>query len=57
MSEVSAPDVSLLGTIDRLAHLLPAQGPISIFIHPRHIAKQLGSRWRRIHSRHWSIQQ
>ena len=33
MSEVSAPDVSLLGTIDRLAHLLPAQGPISIFIH------------------------
>jgi uncharacterized protein YbcC (UPF0753/DUF2309 family) len=27
------PDNSLVRTIDRLAHLLPAQGPISIFIH------------------------
>jgi uncharacterized protein YbcC (UPF0753/DUF2309 family) len=30
---VNSPDHSLLRTIDRLAHLLPAQGPISIFIH------------------------
>jgi uncharacterized protein YbcC (UPF0753/DUF2309 family) len=28
-----APDDSLTRVIDRLAHLLPAQGPISIFIH------------------------
>ncbi|HEX2458932.1 MAG TPA: putative inorganic carbon transporter subunit DabA, partial [Vicinamibacterales bacterium] len=32
-NEVNLPDHSLLRTIDRLAHLLPAQGPISIFIH------------------------
>jgi len=32
-NEVDSPDHSLLHTIDRLAHLLPAQGPISIFIH------------------------
>ena len=31
--EVNSPDHPLLRTIDRLAHLLPAQGPISIFIH------------------------
>ena len=31
--EVTSPDHPLLHTIDRLAHLLPAQGPISIFIH------------------------
>ena len=31
--EVNSPDDPLLGTINRLAHLLPAQGPISIFIH------------------------
>ena len=31
--EVTSPDHPLLRTIDRLAHLLPAQGPISIFIH------------------------
>jgi uncharacterized protein len=30
---VSSPQHSLSDTIDRLAHLLPAQGPISIFIH------------------------
>jgi uncharacterized protein len=30
---VSSPDQSLTRTIERLAHLLPAQGPISIFIH------------------------
>ena len=30
---VNAADRSLRRTIDRLAHLLPAQGPISIFIH------------------------
>src|SRR5437899_10508668 len=29
-----APDHHLTRVIDRLAHLLPAQGPISIFIHP-----------------------
>src|SRR4030095_6510318 len=32
-AEVNSPEVSLLRTIERLAHLLPAQGPISIFIH------------------------
>jgi uncharacterized protein YbcC (UPF0753/DUF2309 family) len=32
-TEVSSPDHPLTRTIDRLAHLLPAQGPISIFIH------------------------
>ena len=32
-SEVSSPDDSLTHMIGRLAHLLPAQGPISIFIH------------------------
>ena len=32
-NEVTSPDHPLLRTIDRLAHLLPAQGPISIFIH------------------------
>jgi uncharacterized protein YbcC (UPF0753/DUF2309 family) len=32
-TEDDSPDHSLLRTIDRLAHLLPAQGPISIFIH------------------------
>ena len=31
--DVSSPDHPLMGMIDRLAHLLPAQGPISIFIH------------------------
>lgn len=31
--EVSSPDDSLTRMLDRLAHLLPAQGPISIFIH------------------------
>jgi uncharacterized protein YbcC (UPF0753/DUF2309 family) len=30
---VGSPDHPLMRTIDRLAHLLPAQGPISIFIH------------------------
>ena len=32
-SELSAPDHPLLRVLDELAHLLPAQGPISIFIH------------------------
>src|SRR6266404_5124696 len=32
-SEVDSPDDALTRMIDRLAHLLPAQGPISIFIH------------------------
>jgi hypothetical protein len=32
-TEASSPDDPLMRTIDRLAHLLPAQGPISIFIH------------------------
>jgi uncharacterized protein YbcC (UPF0753/DUF2309 family) len=32
-TESLPPDHPLLRTIDRLAHLLPAQGPISIFIH------------------------
>ena len=32
-TEVSSPDQPLMRMIDRLAHLLPAQGPISIFIH------------------------
>ena len=32
-TEVDSPDHSLLRTIDCLAHLLPAQGPISIFVH------------------------
>ena len=31
--DVGSSDRSLRRTIDRLAHLLPAQGPISIFIH------------------------
>lgn len=31
--DASAPDHSLTRVIDQLAHLLPAQGPISIFIH------------------------
>ena len=31
--DISAPDHPLMREIDRLAHLLPAQGPISIFIH------------------------
>jgi uncharacterized protein YbcC (UPF0753/DUF2309 family) len=32
-TEASSPDHPLTRMIDRLAHLLPAQGPISIFIH------------------------
>src|SRR5690242_4612360 len=32
-SEVSSPDHALTRMLDRLAPLLPAQGPISIFIH------------------------
>jgi uncharacterized protein len=32
-AESSSPDHSLMRILDRLAHLLPAQGPISIFIH------------------------
>ena len=32
-ADAPPPDHPLLHTIDRLAHLLPAQGPISIFIH------------------------
>src|ERR1041384_309401 len=32
-SEITSPDHSLPRLIDPLAHLLPAQGPISIFIH------------------------
>jgi uncharacterized protein YbcC (UPF0753/DUF2309 family) len=32
-TEISSPDRSLTRIIERLAHLLPAQGPISIFIH------------------------
>ena len=32
-TDVDPPDHPLLRTIDGLAHLLPAQGPISIFIH------------------------
>jgi uncharacterized protein YbcC (UPF0753/DUF2309 family) len=32
-SEVSSPDDALSRMLGRLAHLLPAQGPISIFIH------------------------
>jgi len=32
-NDVNSPDHFLRRTIDRLAHLLPAQGPISIFIH------------------------
>src|SRR5947208_13967259 len=32
-SEVDSPDDSLTRMIDRLPTLLPAQGPISIFIH------------------------
>lgn len=32
-TEATPPDHPLMPTIDRLAHLLPAQGPISIFIH------------------------
>src|SRR5437762_14160561 len=37
-SEASSPDPSLMRIIGRLAHLLPAQGPIGLFIHhnPRH---------------------
>ena len=31
--DASAPDHPLTRVIDQLAHLLPAQGPISIFIH------------------------
>ena len=31
--DLPAPDHPLQRTLDRLAHLLPAQGPISIFIH------------------------
>ena len=31
--ELALPDHPLARVIDRLAHLLPAQGPISIFIH------------------------
>jgi uncharacterized protein YbcC (UPF0753/DUF2309 family) len=33
MSESGSPDHPLTRVIDRLAHLLPAQGPITIFIH------------------------
>src|SRR5688500_13544612 len=33
LHESSSPDPSLTRVIDQLAHLLPAQGPISIFIH------------------------
>src|SRR5437899_6035002 len=38
-----APDHHLTRVIDRLAHLLPAQGPISIFIHhnPLHAFEHL----------------
>ena len=32
-NDITSPDHPLLRTLDRLAHLLPAQGPISIFIH------------------------
>jgi uncharacterized protein YbcC (UPF0753/DUF2309 family) len=32
-TDISLPTHSLMRIIDRLAHLLPAQGPISIFIH------------------------
>src|SRR5690349_15636176 len=32
-ADTSRPDHPLTPVIDRLAHLLPAQGPISIFIH------------------------
>ncbi len=32
-TDAHSPDHPLLRTLDRLAHLLPAQGPISIFIH------------------------
>jgi uncharacterized protein YbcC (UPF0753/DUF2309 family) len=32
-TDTSSPDSSLMRILDRLAHLLPAQGPISIFIH------------------------
>src|SRR5262245_29210934 len=32
-TEADLPDHALTRLIDRLAHLLPAQGPISIFIH------------------------
>ena len=31
--DISALDHPIMLAIDRLAHLLPAQGPISIFIH------------------------
>src|SRR5262245_9902170 len=33
MRHSSSPDDPLTRVIDRLSHLLPAQGPISIFIH------------------------
>ena len=33
ISDSGSPGHPLTGVIDRLAHLLPAQGPISIFIH------------------------
>ena len=33
LTEVSSPDSRLMCMVDRLARLLPAQGPISIFIH------------------------
>jgi uncharacterized protein len=33
MTDSSSPDDPLTRVIDRLSHLLPAQGPISIFIH------------------------
>ena len=32
-TDISSPDHPLTRMLDRLAHLLPAQGPISIFIH------------------------
>src|SRR6476660_2452653 len=43
LHHVSAPDHPLTRVIDRLAHLLPAQGPISIFIHhnPLHAFEHL----------------
>src|SRR5881227_1605099 len=53
-SEVDSPHDSLMRMIGRLAHLLPAQGPITVFIHhntlhafehlPFHEAVQKGAR-------------
>jgi len=33
LTDAGSPDHPLTRVIDQLAHLLPAQGPISIFIH------------------------